>query len=80
MGVFTKGRKMGAIGISISEGVTYHGLALNVDMDLHPFKHIVPCGLDDVTVTSLSQEIRRPVDMTLAGNELLRCCIERFGY
>ncbi len=37
VGVFTKGRKVGAIGISLSERVTYHGLALNVDMDLQPF-------------------------------------------
>lgn len=57
-----------------------HGLALNVDMDLEPFKHIVPCGLEGVQVTSIAKELRRPLDMTLAGNEMLRCFIERFGY
>jgi lipoyl(octanoyl) transferase len=49
-------RKIAAIGIRVSGGVTMHGFALNCDCDLSWFDRIVPCGLTDATVTSLSRE------------------------
>jgi len=54
-------RKVGAIGIRVSRGVTMHGFALNCDCDLSWFDRIVPCGSRDATVTSLSAEAGRPV-------------------
>jgi lipoyl(octanoyl) transferase len=57
-------RKIAAIGIRVSAGVTMHGFALNCDCDLSWFDRIVPCGLTDATVTSLSQETGR--DVTVA--------------
>jgi lipoyl(octanoyl) transferase len=57
-------RKIAAIGIRVSAGVTMHGFALNCDCDLTWFDRIVPCGLTDATVTSLSQETGR--DITVA--------------
>ena len=57
-------RKIAAIGIRVSAGVTMHGFALNCDCDLSWFDRIVPCGLTDATVTSLSQETGR--DITVA--------------
>jgi lipoyl(octanoyl) transferase len=57
-------RKIAAIGIRVSAGVTMHGFALNCDCDLRWFDRIVPCGLTDATVTSLSQEAGR--DVTVA--------------
>lgn len=60
-------RKVGAIGIRVSRGVTMHGFALNCDCDLTWFDRIVPCGISDAGVTSLSAEAGRPVtvaDMT----------------
>ncbi len=56
-------RKVAAIGIRVTEGVTMHGFALNCDCDMAWFDKIVPCGIKDAEVTSLSQEISRPVSV-----------------
>jgi lipoyl(octanoyl) transferase len=57
-------RKVAAIGIRVSRGVTLHGFALNCDCDLAAFDRIVPCGIRDAGVTSLSAELGR--DVTVA--------------
>ena len=54
-------RKVAAIGIRVARGVTMHGFALNCDPDLTAYDRIVPCGLVDATVTSLSRELGRNV-------------------
>jgi lipoyl(octanoyl) transferase len=54
-------RKLAAIGIRVAKGVTMHGFALNVNPDLSWFKKIVPCGIPDVDVTSLSVELGRNI-------------------
>ena len=54
-------RKIAAIGIRVAKGVTMHGFALNVNPDLSWFKKIVPCGIPDVEVTSLSVELGRNI-------------------
>ena len=54
-------RKVAAIGIRVTEGVTMHGFALNCDCDLAWFDRIVPCGIADAEVTSLSRERGRDV-------------------
>ncbi len=54
-------RKVAAIGIRVSRGVTMHGFALNGDPDLSAYDRIVPCGISDATVTSLSRELGRDV-------------------
>ena len=56
-------RKLAAIGIRLSRGVTMHGFALNCDPDLTVFDRIVPCGLRDVSVTSLSRELGKRVSV-----------------
>lgn len=55
------GRKVGAIGIRVARGTTLHGFALNCDCDLSRFDAIVPCGIRDAGVTSLSAELGRDV-------------------
>jgi lipoyl(octanoyl) transferase len=50
-------RKIAAIGIRVAQGVTLHGFALNCDPDLTAFDRIVPCGIRDAGVTSLSREL-----------------------
>lgn len=52
-GVYVDGRKIAALGIRIRRGCSYHGLSLNVDMDLAPFTDIDPCGFEDLEVTQL---------------------------
>lgn len=54
-------RKVAAIGIRVAQGVTMHGFALNCDPDLSAYGRIVPCGIADATVTSLSAELGRDV-------------------
>ena len=57
-------RKIAAIGIRVAEGVTMHGFALNCDCDRAWFDRIVPCGIRDAAVTSLSTELGRDVTVT----------------
>ena len=54
-------RKVGAIGIRVSQGVTQHGFAINCDCDLSVYDRIVPCGIRDASVSSLSAELGRQI-------------------
>lgn len=62
-GVWVGSCKLGSIGIAIRHGITFHGLALNVDIDLTPFSWVNPCGLSGVTMTSLSRELGRQITL-----------------
>lgn len=54
-------RKIAAIGIRVASGVSMHGFALNIDPDLSAYDSIIPCGIDDASVTSLSKELGRSI-------------------
>lgn len=56
-------RKIAAIGIRVASGVTMHGFALNVAPDLSAFGAIIPCGIEDATVTSLAIELGRTISV-----------------
>jgi lipoate-protein ligase B len=56
-GVWTRGRKIASIGVHARDWVTWHGFALNVNTDLSYFDLIVPCGIQDVTMTSIAREL-----------------------
>ena len=62
-GIWLGSRKIAAIGVAVRRWVTYHGFALNVNVDLAHFGGIVPCGITDGTVTSLAAELGHPVAM-----------------
>ena len=52
-GVYVKGKKIASIGLRISKGKSYHGISINVDMDLQPFAYINPCGYEGMQVTQI---------------------------
>lgn len=68
-------RKIAAVGVRIERGITMHGFALNVDMDLAPFLRIVPCGLAGCRVTSMAEVLGRLV----ALDEVRRYLAEEFA-
>jgi len=63
--------KIASIGIRVDRGVTMHGLALNVDMDLSPFRKITPCGLRDTRATSMSEIVGHPISLAAVTHSLL---------
>ena len=65
-GVYVDGRKVASIGLRIRRGCSYHGMALNVDMDLEPFTRINPCGMQGLEVTDLR---RLGLEWSLADTE-----------
>jgi lipoyl(octanoyl) transferase len=58
-GVWVENRKIASIGVGVRHWITMHGFALNVCGDLSPFDQIVPCGISDVTMTSIEKETGR---------------------
>ncbi len=55
-GVYVSGKKIASLGLRVQRGCTYHGLSLNVDMDLAPFSEIVPCGLHNMQMTDMREQ------------------------
>jgi lipoyl(octanoyl) transferase len=74
-GVYVDGAKVAALGIRVSRGCAFHGLALNVDMDLAPFAAIDPCGYPGLAVTQ-TRDLGIPGTPELLGDELARHLIE----
>ena len=64
-------RKICAMGVKCSRWVTMHGIALNIDPDLSYFNHIVPCGIQDKSVTSMSMELGQKISIKEVKNVLL---------
>ena len=62
-GVFVAGKKVGSIGVAIRHWISFHGIALNVAMDLAPFQAIRPCGLDPEIMSDLATIAGRPVTL-----------------
>ena len=72
-------RKICAIGLRVAQGVSMHGIALNCDADLSWFSRIVPCGIGDAGVTSLSQEAGRTITVDECSTVMTTCVQEFFG-
>jgi len=75
-GVYVDGAKIAALGIRVRQGRAYHGLALNVDMDLSPFCAIDPCGYPGLAVTQ-TRSIGMEGDVSVMGEQLARHLIDR---
>lgn len=70
-GVWVNGDKLGSIGLAVRRGISFHGLALNVNNDLAPFSWIDPCGLANVSMTSLELAGAKAADLELAKQAML---------
>jgi lipoyl(octanoyl) transferase len=69
-GVYVRERKIASLGLRVRRGCSFHGLALNVEMDLEPFQRINPCGYPGLEVTQLADELG-PCDLRQVGEALL---------
>lgn len=78
-GVWVDDAKLGAIGVHVARGITTHGFAINVATDLSMFNGIVPCGVVDKGVTSLSALAGREIEMAEAVDAVVEAAAEAFG-
>ena len=69
-GVYVEGAKIAALGLKVKQGRTYHGLSLNIDMDLAPFALINPCGYPDLKVTQMRDLTDNVLSINDVQNEL----------
>jgi lipoyl(octanoyl) transferase len=76
-GVYINAQKIAQLGLRVRRGCSYHGLSLNVDMDLEPFSRINPCGLTDITTTHMAAFCT--VDLQLVKQQLLSSLSEELG-
>lgn len=78
-GIYVEGAKIASLGLRIRRGCCYHGLALNIDMDLSPFARINPCGFPDLRITQLSDlGIRK--SRQVVSTDLIRILATHFNY
>ncbi len=70
-GIYVDGAKIAALGLRVKNGCSYHGLALNIDMDLEPFSRIDPCGYPGLPVTQL-KSLGVTADMTEISERLVK--------
>ena len=78
-GVYVAGRKLASIGLRIRKGRSYHGLALNVAMDLEPFRRINPCGYAGLEMTQVS-DLGGPADLRVVADALAPRLVESLGH
>lgn len=78
-GVYVQARKIAALGLRVRHARCFHGLALNVDMDLEPFDRINPCGYEGLEVTQLADFIDN-VDFDIITGEWLNKLQQQFNY
>jgi lipoyl(octanoyl) transferase len=75
-GVYVDGAKIASLGLRVRRGASYHGLALNVAMDLEPFARINPCGYEGLAVTQ-SSALGGPADLEAVGSDLAEELLKR---
>jgi len=78
-GVYVNGEKIAALGLRIKRNKSYHGLSLNLDMDLSPFQQINPCGYEGMAVTQL-KDLRPDIDSSKIKLDLIALLSKQLGY
>ncbi|MCY1277946.1 Octanoyltransferase [compost metagenome] len=79
-GVYVKGDKIASLGLRVSRGCSFHGLALNVDMDMSPFWRINPCGYAGLKMVQLKDLLETPPQLDEVAQRLERALRRRLGY
>lgn len=79
-GVYVQARKIASLGLRIKKGCSFHGLALNIDMDLEPFRRINPCGYANMQMTQMVDETTHPVTFDGVCDVLLTCLQTELAY
>ena len=79
-GVWVNGRKIASIGLALSHWITYHGFALNVNVDLSYFRLIRPCGLSWELMTSMEKELKMKVEMEEVKESVAKHFMRELGY
>lgn len=79
-GVYVDGAKIASLGLRIRNGRSFHGLALNVDMDLQPFQRINPCGYAGMAMTQLADQVAEPVDISDVSARLREQLVKHLDY
>ncbi len=79
-GVYVKGDKIASLGLRVRHGCSFHGLALNVDMDMSPFQRINPCGYAGLQMIQLKDLLAAPPLLDEVAQRLERALRERLGY
>ena len=79
-GVWVEDRKIASIGVGVRHWITMHGFALNVCGDLTPFDHIVPCGIANVTMTSVEKETGRELSVLEIGSLVEKIATRRVAH
>ena len=79
-GVYVKGDKIASLGLRVSRGCSFHGLAFNVDMDMSPFMRINPCGYAGLKMVQLKDLIETPPHLDEVAQRLEQALRRRLGY
>lgn len=79
-GVYVKGEKIASLGLRVRRGCSFHGLALNVDMDMTPFQRINPCGYAGLQMTQLKDLVTTPPVFDEVARRLEQALRQRLGY
>ena len=79
-GVYVDGAKIASLGLRVRRGCSFHGLALNVDMDMQPFQRINPCGYSGLRMTQLSELVAQPVSIDEVARRLEQTLRQHLGY
>jgi lipoyl(octanoyl) transferase len=75
-GVWVENRKIASIGVGVRHWITMHGFALNVCGDLSPFDHIVPCGINNVVITSMEKETNKSFTVAEVARTLEKLALD----
>jgi lipoyl(octanoyl) transferase len=78
-GVWIGDRKIASIGVGVRHWITMHGFALNVSGDLSPFDHIVPCGINNVVMTSMEKETGGVFSVARVAASIEKLALNRIG-